>query len=110
MSYHEWWMVGVAVAGVALFVVLAVLVPRGEDRVRKAVEDDMVRTVGRSVQLVRSERGGVYEMIEFQDSSGRKVVGRPAPPSRTITGRQGREVTVRYRADDPRFFLAEPLA
>ena len=109
MSSHELWMVGVAVAALALVVFLGLIVPRGQERYRRQVENEMVRTTGRSVQLIRSQGGPTYEVVEFRDVHGTRVVGRPAPPSRTVMDREGQEVTVRYRADNPRLFVTEPL-
>ncbi len=109
MSFHEWWMVGVAVAGVLLVGVIVLVAPPGRGVRHGALEDGMVRTTGRSVELATTPQGTVYELVEFKDARGTRVTGRPAPPSRTLTNREGKDVVVRYRPDNPRFFVTEPL-
>ena len=105
----RWSLLVLALAALAYAYFLLVVVPRGVRRYRDSLEDDYTRTTGVCRQVVRARTGQVYEVIEFTDAAGQRSVGRPARPSRTVTDREGEQVTVRYRPDDPRQFVSEPF-
>lgn len=104
----RWLVVILVLAVLAYASFLLVVVPRGVRRYRDSLED-YTRTTGTCRQVIRSRTGAVYEVIEFTDAQGQRIVGRPAGPSRTVTDREGQPVPVRYRPDRPRQFVTEPL-
>ena len=104
----EWFLPVLGVVGAGYLFFLLVVVPRGVRRYRDSL-DDYVRTTGTCRQVIRARTGQVYEVVEFTDAAGERIVGRPARPSRTVTDREGEQVTVRYRPDDPRQFVSEPF-
>ena len=105
----EWFLPVLGVVGAGYLFFLLVVVPRGVRRYRDSLEDDYTRTTGVCRQVVCARTGQVYEVIEFTDAAGQRIVGRPARPSRTVTDREGQPVPVRYRPGHPRQFVTEPL-
>ena len=104
------WLLVVLVLAVLVYAYFMLfVVPRGVRRYRDSLDLDYTRTTGVCRQVIRARTGQVYEVIEFTDAAGERVVGRPVRPSRTVTDREGQPVPVRYRPDHPRHFITEPL-